>query len=547
MPIVRPVLTKRCYNTSIRKSKVAYRPMVSLTLQQRNILHFLLNSDAPIAIGELAVQLNLTPRQINYRLKPAKIWLAERNVTLKSTPGVGVTIQCVPSHRQELLNELVSQSDFQLVLMADQRQQLLALHLLIATEPLILNWLQHITAVSRSTVLKDMDALETWGHHFGLTLVRKPNYGILFDGPELARRQALTALLWGDNPFGAPLTTMVYGTGLTFLLASNNSLPIIKKTSKFLTSLPTKTGFEWVAYAEDQLGGRFTDDAMLHLALALAIQAYRVNAASRIEVNPATLAWLQTGKMWAVAVSLFQTMWPQLPPDALPAEVAGIAMHLLAGLRNHLWPGDLDIEPALTDLVAELMNEVAMAFNTPGLKQDTSLRDGLVTHIMPAFMRQRFGLWSPPSWSDGTLSRECQAEHAIACELAALVTERAGVVLPAGDIDTLTLLLRAAFIRESPTHPKRVYIVCPSGMATAQLLVARLRARFPSLEILGVLSIRELSAERVAEAQLLISTAHITSPRRGLQVIQVHPLLLAGDIETITNWLSSVAGRPENR
>jgi mannitol operon transcriptional antiterminator len=176
------------------------------------------------------------------------------------------------------------------------------------------------------------------------------------------------------------------------------------------------------------------------------------------------------------------------------------------------------------------------------LRQDPSLRDGLVAHIIPSFMQQRFGLWSPPSWSDGTLSMEYQREYAVASELALLVTERTGVVLPAGDVDTLTLLLRAAFIRESPNQPKRVYIICPSGMATAQLLVARLKARFPSLDILGVLSLRELSAERVAEAQLLISTAPVKSPRRGLEIIQVHPLLLTEDIEKITNWLASAAG-----
>ncbi|RMF04910.1 MAG: PRD domain-containing protein [Chloroflexi bacterium] len=184
-----------------------------------------------------------------------------------------------------------------------------------------------------------------------------------------------------------------------------------------------------------------------------------------------------------------------------------------------------------------------MAVNAPGLRQDMPLRDGLVAHIIPAFMRQLFGLWAPPSWSDGTLSREYPRMYAVASELANLVTERTGVVLPAGEVDTLTLLLKAAFIRESPTHPRRVYIICPSGMATAQLLVARLKARFPSLEILGVLSIRELSAERVADAQLLISTAPVQSPRRGLQVIQVHPLLMAEDIEVVTNWLTTNTDR----
>jgi mannitol operon transcriptional antiterminator len=75
-------------------------------------------------------------------------------------------------------------------------------------------------------------------------------------------------------------------------------------------------------------------------------------------------------------------------------------------------------------------------------------------------------------------------------------------------------------------------------MATAQLLVARLKARFPNLEILGVLSLRELSSQQVAGAQLLISTIPLQTSPQGLHVIQVHPLLLPEDIEAITQWLT---------
>nr|HMQ55957.1 hypothetical protein [Anaerolineae bacterium] len=128
-------------------------------------------------------------------------------------------------------------------------------------------------------------------------------------------------------------------------------------------------------------------------------------------------------------------------------------------------------------------------------------------------------------------------EYHIARELSNLVTERTGVILPASEVDVLALLIRAAFLRESTSRPKRVLIVCPSGMATAQLLVARLKARFPSLDIVGVLSLRELSAERVAGVSLLISTVPVQPPRPGLRVIQVHPLLLPEDVRQLTQAL----------
>lgn len=512
--------------------------MVALTLQQRNLLHLLLTADAPLAMAQLAEQTNLSSRQVNYRLKPVRAWLAQRDIALKATPGLGVTLECSPRQRQHLLHELDAKSDFHLVLTAGQRQQLIALHLISAAEPLILNWLQHNTGVSRTTVLKDLDLVEEWAAAFGLTLVRKPNYGIEVNGPELARRQTLAALMWGDTPFEDQLTSMSHASGLTFALAGNTAPPIVPRTTRLLNNWDIQYAFEWVAFAEAQLGGRFTDNAVLHLALTLAIQAQRARTGHTVACPADTLAWLQQQKVWTVARDVTQTIWAASPASIPPTETAVIAMQLLATVRDHMWPGDLEIDPTLTDLIDVLMAEVAMAFATPGLRQDTALRDGLVAHIIPALMRQRFGLWAPLPLIDEQLPDRYQQEYTIARELTVTVAERTGVTLPDAEIGTLALLLRAAFIRESASRPKRVYIICPSGMATAQLLVARLKARFPSLDIAGVLSLRELTPERVAQAQLLIATVPVQSPRRGLSVIQVHPLLLPEDVDKITRWLA---------
>ncbi|MBE7471422.1 MAG: helix-turn-helix domain-containing protein [Anaerolineales bacterium] len=512
--------------------------MVSLTVQQKDLLNQLLTASQPLAIAQLAQQTHLSSRQVNYRLKPVKTWLAQHDATLTATPGIGVEVTCSPIQRQHLLQELNTSTNFQLILTAGQRQQLFGLHLLAASEPLILNWLQYNAAISRTTIFKDLEVLEPWLQSFGLSLLRKPNYGIECRGSELQRRQGLTALLWGDIPFDEPLFEMWHGTGLTFSLADTPTLPIIQQTNKLLRQWDTQAAFGWVAHAEAQLGGRFTDDAVLHLALALAIQAERAGHGHYLEAKPDLLTWLQAQKVWSVAADVAGRIWPQLSPALLSPEIAGIAMYLLAGLRDQSWPGELEIDPIFTELIDLLMAEVAQAFATPQLRYDTPLRDGLVAHVIPAFMRQRFGLWSPPTWTDGSLSHQYQREYHIAQELALLITERRGVVLPAGEVATLALLLRAAFVRESASRPHRVFIICPSGMATAQLLVARLKARFPSLEIMGVLSLRQLSAEQVADAQMLISTVPVQPPRPGLPVIQVHPLLTPEDIETITNWLT---------
>jgi hypothetical protein len=76
-------------------------------------------------------------------------------------------------------------------------------------------------------------------------------------------------------------------------------------------------------------------------------------------------------------------------------------------------------------------------------------------------------------------------------------------------------------------------------MATAQLLVARLNARFPYLNKLEVTSLRDLTPSLILSADLILTTAPLPKPlASNPKVIQVHPLLMPEDIETITRFLS---------
>ena len=514
--------------------------MSVLTTRQRDLLEILLEAEAPLGAAELAAQMQLTPRQVSYGLKGLKQWLAGRNILLNSTPGVGVILDYTPDQFDNLADELVAESHFQLVLTVEQRQQLLGLILLVTAEPLILYQLQQLTQVSRTTILKDLDALDTWLSQHHLTLERRPNYGVWIEGKEQTRRQALAAWLWGETLLGHPLTAMTHDQGLVFTLESDAELlPIVQKANQIIEQWETKRAFGHVAHAEAQLDGRFTDDAVLHLALVFAIQTGRVQNGRILDVDSDSITWLQTLSVWPVAAKISQGLswgrgsrWPE-------PEIAVIAMHLLAAPRNERWPGDLEIDNSFSELVDELMLTIEEAYKLPGLKEDITLRDGIVNHIIPACLRYRFGLWQPSSKPKATLSPKYIFEHQLAQDLAGIITQHTAVSLPESEINNLALLLRAAFIRERPYQLQEVIVVCPSGMATAQLLVARLKARFSRLGTLTVVSLRELHPAQLTAVELIISTTPLPeSISNQVKVIQVHPLLLPEDVETITHWLA---------
>ncbi|MCA9979127.1 MAG: helix-turn-helix domain-containing protein, partial [Anaerolineales bacterium] len=379
--------------------------MSTLTTRQRDLLHILLDAKTPLGASELAAQMKLTPRQVNYGLSGLKQWLTSRNITMNATPGVGVTLDFTSDQYDDLAEELATESHFQLVLTAEQRQQLLALTLLVADEPFILYQLQQLTQVSRTTILKDLDGLDEWLNSHNLTLERRPNYGIWIKGQEQARRQALAAWLWGEAPLGPPLTNMNHTQGLTFLMKEDaNFLPIVKKVNQIIRRWETKRTFGHVTYAEAQLDGRFTDDAVLHLALVLAIQTDRVQNNHYLDVGPKTITWLQSLTVWSVAAQIARRLGWKLAGSWPQPEIAGIAMHLLAAPRNERWPGDLEIDDSFSNLIDTLMEYISQAYSLPNLKEDMTLHDGIVTHIIPACLRHRFNLWLPSALPTTNLS-----------------------------------------------------------------------------------------------------------------------------------------------
>ncbi len=98
----------------------------------------------------------------------------------------------------------------------------------------------------------------------------------------------------------------------------------------------------------------------------------------------------------------------------------------------------------------------------------------LEAHLLPACVRERFGIWRPTRAVVDAQTEGSMLDRAVAAQLATAAGAAMGMALPPDALNNLMLLLHAAMVRARPTLAQQVLVVCPSGMATTQLLVARL-------------------------------------------------------------------------
>ncbi len=514
--------------------------MASLTTRQRDLINFLLTHPGPIVVSDIARQMELTPRQVTYSLKGVRSWLQDRDVELRVTPGIGIELLWSEEEQDSIKNELFADANFQLVLSVGQRQQLFTLNLLISDEPLILFNLQQVGQVSRTTILKDLEGVGEWVLEFGLNLERRPNYGIWISGPERNKRQALAALLWGDIPFDDSLWQMTHVDGLKFGLSQDAHLmPILEEVNALVEKLNTKAMMSLVATAEASLGGRFSDQGVLHLALAIAILAYRIDEGQFLNFDHISDFELDDHPVWAVAQQLLRKLYVNVDAQSLQAETTMIAILLLSCAKSDRYPGDLETDFRFPALIEMMMKTIGEAYELEELSGDATLRDGLIANVLPACHRKRFRVWTPvPIQSDILSNQKYAFENQLSRHLADEIDYATGIKLSTADITNLAFLLRAAYIRERPYQLREVVVVCPSGMATAQLLMARLKARFPRLGNVTVISMREVDSERLREVDLIITTVPLAGLDTAVDIIQVHPQLLPEDVSRITEWLA---------
>ncbi|MGV8024999.1 MAG: BglG family transcription antiterminator [Anaerolineaceae bacterium] len=513
--------------------------MVPLTTRQRDILRVLLNSDKPIRTCDLAAEIQLTPRQVNYSMKGVKSWLSRKNVILETTPGMGVMLECLPQQQIALVEELGKNESVQLVLAPEQRQQLICFLLLIKSEPLLLTQMSLNLKISRSTVVSDLDEVEKWLLEWGIALERKQNFGIHISCSEKLKQQVLLALIWGNCPFHPSIFEVSFQKGLTFSLVEDiQNTPIIKEINDFLCIFNMKKIFNKVILIEDFLGGRFTDEAVLYLALVFSVLVARIKMGSHIQITDQEFEKFQKMQEWKAAEKMVKNISQGEISDWQRGDIAYVVMYILSSPLLENWIGDVDKTGEYKILFEDLLDAINSIYKIDGMREDPTLRDGIINYLIPIFNQKLYKLWFPRTNVDMSAVIRFGNEITLADQLIAIIHKHTSILLEEEDKYMLVAFIRAAYIRLRSYQFSNVLLVCPSGMATAQLLTARLKTRFPHLGKLTVVSFRELDTERVASADLIITLMPLPDDiGRGKPIIQVSPQLSPSDIDAITSFL----------
>ncbi len=466
---------------------------VPLDTRQAGIARALLVGSGVVSLEALAAELSLTPRVVRYNLPSVEAYLAEHGLRVQRRRGVGVWVNGDTRSRASARAGLES-APGPAVLDAGDRQSRVLLSLLeAAPEALRSGALEARLGVSRPTVRRDVRVAETWLEQHRLHLRRLPGVGIMVRGSEVDVRAALLALL-------------LEHTAANVLAA--------KASSGRATPDGTPAGL--AAYLDD-----------------LDLPTFRKILQSELrdfdEVR-GRLRSLMDHPVSDAATRIAPAVQDRIGVRLGSPEVAAITESLLGFV-------ELTDSPAVPEahLVALVDRLVAAAAGRlhPSLAADELLHANLTEHLRRLHVRLRYGL--PVS---NPLQHEVQKRYPDVYEAASAIVadlgQLGGAAIPLEEVGFLTMYLAGSLERQRLRQKIQVTVVCPAGMATAWILVSRLLAEFPQLEVVQVVSKTAFEHEAGdVSTNLVVSTVPLDG-LTGVPWIVVSPLLQERDVRALT-------------
>ena len=502
--------------------------VVPLDSRQASITRVLLAEHGPATLESIASELKLSSRVVRYNLRSIETFLRPEGLHVMRRRGVGVWVSGDDDRRQAILNSLGAAAGPRVLDGEDRRLEVLAALLDAAPRPVHIGDLEGALGASRPTIRRDVRAAEAWleGHH--LHLQRLPGVGLVVRGTEIDIRKGLLSLVLEAVPAERLLAEMSAAKDGRAGLADTRGL---HEFASHL-DLPTHRAILSTQLLEPDDNGPMAMVATLYLAIV----TRRVRAGRQAELHSGQLRSLIDHPVAAAAARIAAAVEKDVGLSLGEADIAAITEFFLGfvELVDASLAAQADDEIVIDQLVA-----AAAARLHPSLAEDVQLRRSLGEHLRRLRVRLRYGL-PVTNPLDQEVRQRYPDVYRVASEIVAALHPVGDAVVPQDEVGFLTMYLAGSLERNRLRPKTRITVVCPAGMATAWILVSRLSAEFPNIEITRVVSKTAFEEDvDMAATDLVVSTVPLDE-LVNVQTVVVSPLLRERDLR----HLSRILGEP---
>jgi lichenan operon transcriptional antiterminator len=499
--------------------------MTLLNPRMTTILRELIKAETPLTSEYLARVLAVTSRTVRNDMKELEAIVEDFGAVIKSIRGTGyqLVIHEEPTFRQFLLRivDQKNEKDDVIPTLPDDRIRYIIKRLLLADEYCKLDDIADELYISRSTLQNDLKNVKHIFQRYGITLEKRPNFGLKVNGDEFKLRLCIFFHIFqkSENDLG-------------FV---NTNLPIYTKKD--------------LAYIRKVIIDQFnthnisvSDISLNNLVIHIAIAYHRINNEKYVILDHSEILELKREKQYQVAKEIVKGLEKGLAIRFPDSEIAYITIHLLGTkmvTELHLDKSTIHeiISKQIDNVVNQILESIDHELNL-GIKEDQELYVAMCLHLKPAIHRFQYGINLPNPLLDEIKSKYPAAFQAAV--IASLVLKRElEIDINENEISYLAIHLGAAIENaKRGKKVKRCLIVCASGLGSARLLASKIHSKFvDKVEIVGTTDYYRLNNITLLNIDFIISTIPILT-ELPIPVIHVNTILGGGDFEKIESVLA---------
>lgn len=494
------------------------------------IIKYLREKNDYVKVQDLAEKYKLTDRAIRYKLDKIESFLVNNGFQYLDKQHLkGIKILNEPK-LQEFLDEFLgTHTPYKYVYSKNERFEFMLMKTLQSNKPIKLSYFESKLCISKNTVSKEFETIETWLYERGLKVIRKPKVGVIIEGNEKAKRDAIMEIT------SETITT------------EDIVNYVNRKTSKSkINDLQFETLFSnididfidrLIKNAEIELNKEFSDEAYGSLITHIALMIKRIELNTNVSLPPLKLDKLEDDKEYVIAQNMLIKIEDHYKIQVPKEEVSYITLHLL-GARvlktNDIYKDECNSDD-LYNICKLMSEEIEKIYNVNfGVKRNKVI-EGLVLHLRPSIYRIKFNLnLINPLYDEIRLNYN---ELFLNTKLVSIYLENyIGKKIDDHEISYIALHFGAAIRNVKENKITKIVLVCGTGVGTAKMIASQVEDKF-NVEIVDTVASRMVNKLNTMEYDLIISSIDIPEMKKDTY-IKISPIMTKKDYDKLSKYLN---------
>ena len=497
---------------------------VLLTKRQISIAEFLSGSQTPVSIKDLASIFNISTRSVYYDLDKIELWSRMNNLFLLRDPNKGIALR---GEENSQVNALPISDQ---VMQQEDRISYILSRLLTSKDFITAEQFAEELAVSRNTILKDMNQLKADLAHSGLFLHGMKSHGFSILGDERELRKFITELIINSTTTYELIAIILRGKELGSLkseiqlLFPDVSLLSIKNAVKF---------------ARQKYDFWMPDIDYVRFIIYQAVCIKRISQQKLVSYEDSISQEIREYREYNIARIIDEFLGREYALEMGENEIINTAKMLLHCNIKTLKQDaarhgrDVPLQHSIEKMIHVLMEYTSFDSNAY-----TKLKLAINEHLKLTIKQMQFGIVTQNELLEKIKVNYPQS-YEMAEKMAASFTETTDIILPESEIGFIAMHVAVYLeVVEKQASAIKVIVICSSGKGAANVLSKRLQTSFPDLLIKGTYSVFDVEENEgiLEDVDLIISTIDYTNSIKP--VIKVSPLLLDSELYLIEGFLN---------